>query len=540
MGLETGQPTERVRKIVKHEEVMDNLIRKKIILHLLDCTPKPANEIVNEISESLATVENQLSALVSENICEKINRDEFNQYVVKKDIETFARLVKTFLSGEKEHDEETRRFITSEYYFARIDCALVDYVLKRFYLDLGHQVDDEKETIRRVLLASPSALLFALHEDTTQFHESWTHRNQLNPSAEDRKLIIGIVRSRFMTPLLEMLIADVRDSTYGSLHDKLQIRMIKTSIQVSLATPHEKYIEAIGGGITGFCRVEEDLKESLRPGQWVTFVNPMDFSDYGLALLNLEEFQRALDSFDEAFNAVQDPIQKATVLNNKGITFLRFKQYQQAIECFEEGVAFDWEGEISELRENKQIAKAYLARATDADNLTEPIQIRFIQDQPVPFEETRLYEFKEVKGRNPAGSITNTADEYAVAFLNGEGGRVFWGVRDSDRIAIGGTLGERQRDEVRRKVSEKLGSIDPPITVENWQLEFHQVYDSQGEVVEDLWVIELLVPPSKERNVFYTNSGELFVKTDGGKQKLLGPQITEFIRGRLQDDTGTA
>ena len=47
-----------------------------------------------------------------------------------------------------------------------------------------------------------------------------------------------------MTPLLEMLIDDMGDSPYGSLHDKLQIRMIKTNIQVSLATPHERYVEA--------------------------------------------------------------------------------------------------------------------------------------------------------------------------------------------------------------------------------------------------------------------------------------------------------
>ena len=46
----------------------------------------------------------------------------------------------------------------------------------------------------------------------------------------------------------------------------------------------------------------------------------------------------------------------------------------------------------------------------------------------MPFEETRFYEFKEIKGGKPADSITNTADEYAVAFFNREGGRIFWGI----------------------------------------------------------------------------------------------------------------
>ena len=198
----------------------------------------------------------------------------------------------------------------------------------------------------------------------------------------------------------------------------------------------------------------------------------------------------------------------------------------------------DSEGEISVLRDNKQLAEEYLARATDRDNLTELTQIRFVQDQPVPFEETRFYEFKEIKGRNPSGSITNASDEYAVAFLNREGGRIFWGVRDSDRITVGVALDERQRDDVRTKVSQKLAAVQPSI-VGHWELEFHNVYDFQEGIVADLWVIELLVPPSRERDVFYTGNGELFIKTDGGKQKLQGLAVTAFIREHLQDETET-
>ena len=155
--------------------------------------------------------------------------------------------------------------------------------------------------------------------------------------------------------------------------------------------------------------------------------------------------------------------------------------------------------------------------------------------------------FKEIKGGKPADSITNTADEYAVAFLNREGGRVFWGIRDGDRITVGVPLDDRQRDEVRCKVSEKLWGIRPPISDEDWSLEFHQVYELQGNPnqvyelqgnpIEDLWVVELVISPQEEKAVFYTNSGELFVKTPGGKQKLLGPQVTEFILDRLQNDT---
>ena len=518
---------------------MDNLIRKKIILNLLDSDPKDADVIANEIDDSLEDIEEQLTTLVSENICEKVNQDEVDQYVVRKDIEAFAQLVEEFLSDKEEHKEQIEQFITSDYYFTRIDAELVDYVLSRFYLNAVLKTDEDVESTRRILLASPSSLHFALHSDTAKSHESWVHQNELNPSDETREKITGIVRSGFMTPLLEMLIDDVRDSNYGSLRDKLQIRMIKTDIQVSLATPDEKYVEAIGGGITCFCRVDEDLKENLRPGQWLTFVDPMDFSNYGLALLHLGEFQAALSDFNTAFGKVKDPIQKAIVLNNKGITFLRLKQYKKAIECFERGISSDSDGKISELRDNKLIAEEYLVRATDADNLTEPTQIRFLLNQPVPFEETLFYEFKEIGGGNAIRSISDTSDIYAVAFLNDKkGGRIFWGIRNKDRITIGVSLNEQQRDDLRVKVSEKLGAIQPSI-VGHWQIELHSVYDLQGEVVEDLCVVELVVSPPQRREVFYTSKGEIHVKTEGGKKKLIGPAVTEFIRRHFQNDTET-
>ena len=137
---------------------MNNLIRKKIILCLLDSASKSADEIAGEIDASLTTVADQLTALVSEGICEEVNPDEISQYVVRKDIETFAQLVKEFLSSTEGHEQETERFISTEHYFTRIDYELVDYVLSRFYLSSVYRTDDNKEGLRRILLVSPSAL----------------------------------------------------------------------------------------------------------------------------------------------------------------------------------------------------------------------------------------------------------------------------------------------------------------------------------------------------------------------------------------------
>ena len=227
---------------------MDDLICKKVILCLLDCVHKFANEIADEIGESLATVEDQLTGLVSGDICEEVSQNAVRFYVIKTDIETFAQLVKVFRSNEEEHDQETGRFITSQYYHTRIDDQLVDYVLGRFYVDAVDLTDEEKVCIRNILRASPSALFFALHSDTAKLRELWSSWNQLDSSVETRDWFTGILRSQFYTPLSERLIDDMNVPAYGILYAQLQIRVATLRTQVRLATLDGKYLEAITGG----------------------------------------------------------------------------------------------------------------------------------------------------------------------------------------------------------------------------------------------------------------------------------------------------
>ncbi len=149
----------------------------------------------------------------------------------------------------------------------------------------------------------------------------------------------------------------------------------------------------------------------------------------------------------------------------------------------------------------------------------------FVLGQPVPLEETRHVEFKELSGKSPADSIKNTADEYAVAYLNREGGKIYWGVRNSDRAAVGVKLDYAQRDAVRRVVSEKLSQIRPPVPISAFSCEFHPVRDDAGHFTPDLYVCELEVPKGSDRELYATGGGEVFVKTDGGKRKLDVQQI---------------
>ena len=169
---------------------------------------------------------------------------------------------------------------------------------------------------------------------------------------------------------------------------------------------------------------------------------------------------------------------------------------------------------------------------TNATDLTGPVNIRFTEEQLVPFEEDPFHEFKDISNsQRPDSSIANTADEYAVAFLNREGGRIFWGINNSRHI-VGVSLNTEQRDNVRKLVSEKITDITPPVSIENYKLKFHNVYNFMEKTIEDLWVVELVVSPPQKIDIFYTKSNELFVKTDGGKKKLAGTAATAFIQSK--------
>ena len=184
------------------------------------------------------------------------------------------------------------------------------------------------------------------------------------------------------------------------------------------------------------------------------------------------------------------------------------------------------------------MAEEHLARTIDRENLNRPTQTHFVQEEPVHFEESSSCEFKEIKGGKPASRIEEVVDKYAVGFLNCQGGRIFWGIRDKDRTTIGVKLDDRARNDLLEKVPNKLNNIQPPISPKHCKLEFHNVYDLQRETVEDLWVIELVVPPPQEKRVFFTGSRsrKLFVRDGAVTRELQGPAMAEFIFRHMQDD----
>lgn len=178
-------------------------------------------------------------------------------------------------------------------------------------------------------------------------------------------------------------------------------------------------------------------------------------------------------------------------------------------------------------------AVPFMRIATGFDDLVTAPFKSLVLGKPMEIEETREYEFKEVKPLSPLSAIADVAEKYAVAFLNSEGGRIFWGVRGSDRIVVGVNLTFDDRDRLRQSVTSKLGAIRPAIDPTSFRFELHPIENTEG--VTDLVVVELVVPRVKVSTPYFAGGVDAFVRLDGVTRKLAGPELCEWIVRRISN-----
>lgn len=147
-------------------------------------------------------------------------------------------------------------------------------------------------------------------------------------------------------------------------------------------------------------------------------------------------------------------------------------------------------------------------------------------------------EFKEVKGKNPKSSIKSIADQYIVAYLNSinnKVGRIFWGVNDESKLIVGVKFTQADRDDLRKSLTELFLSIKPEINPSAFSILFHQIYN-KDKAVDNLFLLEIVVPPIHSKYLYSTAKGEVYIKTDAGKKKMNIMQIQLELEERIKAD----
>lgn len=140
------------------------------------------------------------------------------------------------------------------------------------------------------------------------------------------------------------------------------------------------------------------------------------------------------------------------------------------------------------------------------------------------------YEFKKLKGNNLVNLIRKTISKCCASFLNTEGGRLFYGVT-CNGIIKGVFIPPKEKNRINKTINDNLANIKPPIPKENFQINYHPVYNNKNKKIENLYVIEVIIPQSPDgKTIYFVNGTELYIRENGAKKKLLGTEIVDYIR----------
>jgi Schlafen, AlbA_2 len=168
-----------------------------------------------------------------------------------------------------------------------------------------------------------------------------------------------------------------------------------------------------------------------------------------------------------------------------------------------------------------------------------PVVTDFVQGERLRIEETRFDEFKEITTAHVVKTIRDTVNKYVVGFLNihdlhgEELCRIFWGVRN-DGVVVGFPADRDQRDEIRRELQTKLSGVEPRLGASAWQIRFHEVREGGGSVLEDVWVLELVVGRGEPNEFYCAQDGTFYIKQEGTNPALKGQRLLAEMRWRIK------
>ncbi len=164
---------------------------------------------------------------------------------------------------------------------------------------------------------------------------------------------------------------------------------------------------------------------------------------------------------------------------------------------------------------NKQVKSINSLMTHGVSKPPSPRNQQFIINQPVEENEGLYTEFKEIN----ISKIPDVAYDYAQSFLNQDGGRIYFGIRDKDKTIVGINIEYSKRDEIQQKVENKIYSIKPRVNpIEHYSMEFHPVIDTNGNCINDCYVFELEVKPSASKN-YESAGGKYSIKTFSCKRR---------------------
>jgi len=326
---------------LKNLKLLDIYAMKKVLANLFDGLSKTPEEISKETTECVETVNLSLHDLISQSL---VVCKENHTYHLAKELTSFIDLAKQFLGSENELD-----FYLSQYSEEMMNMALVNYVEQRFRLELDSRY---KEALLQLLKISPSALHEVLFKSVETYKTTEKHIKELTLSQQKRNEIMASQSQDFIGSLLRRLIGDLEKQSSKEILTKRGVKGYRTKILAVLAGLEKQHLFVETEGVVMILPAAGRIES----GQLVSVTNYDLYIDIGLVLANLGKPEKAIKCYDEAITHLLDPDKLKAAWNNKGLSLMTLKRYDEAIECFDRATAID--DNLKEAWYNKGLAYA--------------------------------------------------------------------------------------------------------------------------------------------------------------------------------------
>lgn len=154
----------------------------------------------------------------------------------------------------------------------------------------------------------------------------------------------------------------------------------------------------------------------------------------------------------------------------------------------------------------------------DEELLRNENQEAYIRYSIIHVEEDEVNEFKEVTTESVCNSIRKHLSKTAIAFLNNQGGSIWFGVADSGEIR-GFETDRKIRDKIANLVVKILDNVDPPLPSDSFKINFIPLIE-KGQVYKD--TVCLCISFGLERNErrYGSSQGQSWFRQHAASPKL--------------------
>ena len=157
----------------------------------------------------------------------------------------------------------------------------------------------------------------------------------------------------------------------------------------------------------------------------------------------------------------------------------------------------------------------------------------FVLDAYFEEDENKKTEFKaSTSQRFEVQFIVQMLSKYICAFLNTQGGVLYYGITD-DHIVRGMKLSAQDRDKLRLSIDQCCNSFIPEVDTDIVKVKFEKVVYPDGLECKDVYVVVIRVLKGDPGQIYFTPDHKAWVRREASIRELKSASLVAFIKKKL-------